>query len=239
MTSETVVKKIYQKRNEEKALVLSRFFKTGLGQYGEGDLFLGVTVPELRVVAKEYIELPLKELRSLIDHKYHEVRLTAVIILTFKYEKTNNQKEKEKIFKFYLANSKKINNWDLVDLSAPKIVGDYCVNYLNSHLILKRMAKSKNLWERRIAIVSTFCFIKNNKYQETFDLSEILLEDKEELINKAVGWMLREVGKRVSRDKLEIFLTKNSSRIPRTTLRYAIEHFEEQKRKIYLNKKYK
>lgn len=233
-TAQAVVKEITKEKNIEKAQTLSYFFKTGPGQYGEGDFFLGITVPVSRRVAKEFAGLPLCEIKTLLDNKYHEVRMVALAILVANYEKVKNDKEREKIFKFYLTNSKKINNWDLVDLTAPNIIGDYCVRYPKNISLLKKMAQSKNLWQRRIAILATFTFIKNGSNKEVFEFAEMLLGDKEDLMHKAVGWMLRESGKRVSMKDLENFLKKNIKKMPRTALRYAIEHFEEGKRKEYL-----
>lgn len=233
-TAQEVVKEINKGKNSEKAKILSYFFKTGSGQYGEGDFFLGITVPVLRKTAKEFIGLPLNEIKILLDNKYHEVRMVALAILVANYNKAKDDKERKKIFKFYLINSKKINNWDLVDLTAPNIVGDYCVRYSENLELLRKMLQSKNLWQRRIAILATFTFIKKGSNKEVFEFAERLLNDKEDLMHKAVGWMLRESGKRVSVKDLEIFLKKNIKKMPRTTLRYAIEHFEEKKRKEYL-----
>ena len=219
--------------NSEKARVLSSFFKTGKGQYGEGDLFLGISVPQQRKVAKKYIDLSLRNLQELLNSKIHEYRLTALLILVSKYEKTDSS-GKEEIFSFYLINTVNINNWDLVDLSAPKIVGDYLFNKDRS--VLLELAKSNNLWERRIAILSTFKFIRNNDFAETLNISKLLLYDEHDLIHKAVGWMLREIGKR-DQEVEEGFLNKYSGEMPRTMLRYAIEKFDKNKRQFYLRNK--
>jgi 3-methyladenine DNA glycosylase AlkD len=219
-----------QLSNPVKAKKLSGFFKTGKGQYGEGDIFLGIPVPEQRKVAKRYIDLPLNDLQELLSSKIHEHRLTALLILVSKYGKADTS-GKDEIFRFYLKNTEHINNWDLVDLSAPKIVGDYLFNKDRS--ILFKLAKSTNLWERRIAILSTLAFIRNNDFEDALSISELLLHDEHDLIHKAVGWMLREIGKR----DLEIeerFLRKYCMQMPRTMLRYAIEKFDENKRKFYL-----
>jgi 3-methyladenine DNA glycosylase AlkD len=223
---------LLQLSNPEKAKKLSGFFKTGKGQYGEGDIFLGIPVPEQRKVAKKYIDLSLNDIQELLSSKIHEHRLTSLIILVTKYEKTDNS-GKDEIFSFYLKNTEKINNWDLVDLSAPKIVGDYLFNKDTS--ILFKLAKSDNLWERRIAILSTFKFIRNNDFEDALSISELLLHDKHDLIHKAVGWMLREIGKR-DQEIEERFLSKYYMHMPRTMLRYAIEKFDENKRKFYLTK---
>ena len=219
-----------QLSNPEKAKKLSGFFKTGKGQYGEGDLFLGIPVPEQRKVAKRYIDIPLNDLQELLSSKIHEHRLTALLILVSKYGKADNS-GKDRIFGFYLRNTENINNWDLVDLSAPKIVGDYLFNKDTS--ILFKLAKSNNLWERRISILSTFKFIRNNDFEDALSISELLLHDEHDLIHKAVGWMLREIGKR-DQEIEERFLSKYCMQMPRTMLRYAIEKFDENKRKFYL-----
>ena len=221
-----------QLSNPEKASILSRFFKTGKDQYGEGDIFLGIPVPEQRKIAKRYRDTPLNDLQELLHSEIHEHRLTALLILILKYEKADNT-GKDEIFSFYLKNTEHINNWDLVDLTAPKIVGDYLSNKDKS--ILFKLAKSDNLWERRIAILSTFKFIRNNDFEDALSISELLLHDKHDLIHKAVGWMLREVGKR-DQEIEERFLSNYHMQMPRTMLRYAIEKFNEKKRKFYLSK---
>jgi 3-methyladenine DNA glycosylase AlkD len=224
---------LLQLSNPEKAKKLSGFFKTGKGQYGEGDVFLGIPVPEQRKVSKKYIDLSMKDLQELLSSRIHEHRLTALLILVTKYEKADNP-GKEEIFNFYLKNTEYINNWDLVDLSAPKIVGDYL--YKKDRSILFKLAKSNNLWERRIAILSTFTFIRHNDFEDALSISEQLLHDEHDLIHKAVGWMLREIGKR-DQEIEERFLSKYCMQMPRTMLRYAIEKFDENKRKYYLTQK--
>ena len=221
-----MIKQDLQKlKDPEKAEILSRFFKTGKGEYGEGDIFLGIKVPEQRKIAKNY-NLSLKEIQELLSSNIHEYRLTALFILISKYKKS----DKKQIVNFYLKNTKNINNWDLVDISAPKILGDYLLDKDKS--VLYNLAKSNNLWERRIAILSTFTFIRNNQFEDTLNISEILLNDKHDLIHKAVGWMLREIGKK-DQEIEENFLDKHYKNMPRTMLRYAIEKFEENKRKFY------
>lgn len=227
-----IEKNLQRLANPEQAKILQRFFKTGKGQYGEGDIFLGIKVPEQRKVAKKYLDLSLKEIQEMLSSKIHEHRLTSLFILIEKYKKSNDN-EKKKIFDFYLKKTKNINNWDLVDLSAPNIAGDYLSD--KSRGILYKLAKSKNLWERRIAIVSTYAFIRNNQFEDTLKISEILLNDKHDLIHKAVGWMLREVGKRNQAIEEE-FLKKHYQTMPRTMLRYSIERFSEGKRKFYMKK---
>lgn len=220
----------YVKRG--KAELLAGFFKTGKGEYGEGDIFLGIMVPDTRKVAKAFRNLNFVEIKKLLDSKYHEERLLGVFILVENFT-TGTEPEKERIYKFYLRNIRRINNWDLVDLSAPKIVG----GYLNKRdkKILYKFAKAKNIWERRVAILSTLYFISKNNFTETLKIAEMLIGDKHDLIHKAVGWMLREVGKRAISAE-EDFLAKNHLRMPRTMLRYAIERFPEHKRVKYLRK---
>ncbi len=216
-----------------KGKFLARFFKTGEGQYGEGDIFYGLTVPQSRVLALKYKDLPLKDVEKLLQSKVHEERLIALLILVWNYGKGDEERKKE-IFDFYLSHTKYINNWDLVDLSADKIMGEQLLRVSGVSGVLVRLAKSENLWERRIAIVSTYAFIKRGKYEDTFAIADILLKDPHDLIQKAVGWMLREVGKRVSEEKLEEFLKPRYKTMPRTCLRYAIERFSEEKRRLYL-----
>jgi len=216
----------------EKAKILSGFFKTGKGQYGEGDLFLGISVPEQRKIAKIYSDLPLKDIRKLLSSKIHEYRLVALLILIRQYGK-GNKREKKEIANFYLANARFINNWDLVDLSAPHIMGDYLLD--KDRALLFKLVKSDNLWEKRIAIMATFAFIRNNQFEDTFRIAKEFLHDKHDLIQKAVGWMLREVGKR-NQAKEEKFLKKYCGEMPRTMLRNAVERFDEQKRRLYLKK---
>lgn len=220
-------------RDADHAKRLSGFFKTGKGDYGEGDLFLGIRVPEQRKVAKKYINLGLNDIQELLRSEFHEHRFTALVILVSKYRKAEELK-KEEIFRFLLKNTTNINNWDLVDWSAPRIIGDYLTDKDKS--ILYELAKSKNLWERRISILATFKFIANNDFIDTLRISEILLNDKHDLIHKAVGWALREIGKRDQKIE-EKFLNKHVNKMPRTMLRYAIERFEEKKRKSYLTKR--
>ena len=202
--------------NPAKAKILARFFKTGVGEYGAGDKFLGIMVPQSRVLARKYKNLPLSQIQSLLKSPYHEERLIALLILVYKFPK--NPKA---IYDFYLSHTKYINNWDLVDLTAPKIVGEYLLD--KSPDILFKLAKSDNLWERRIAILATFAFIYQGNPEPTLQISKLLLFDKHDLIHKAVGWMLREVGKRCGEKRLTDFLDLNLSLLPRTTLRYAIE----------------
>ena len=229
------LKKDLQKlANPEKAKLLSGFFRTGKGQYGEDDIFLGIVVPDQRKTAKKYPELQLNEIQELLSNKIHEYRLTSLFILISKFERGNNKLKKE-IFDFYLQNAKNINNWDLVDLSAPKIPGAYILDNPKEKKILYKLAESKNLWEKRIAILSTYTFIKNHEFEDTLNISEILLKDKHDLIHKAVGWMLREIGKKDQKTE-EKFLKKHCREMPRTMLRYAIEKFQKNKKEFYMKK---
>ncbi|MCK9211837.1 MAG: DNA alkylation repair protein [Ignavibacteriaceae bacterium] len=223
-------KVIKQKANKQQAEILQRFFKTGPGEYGEGDIFYGIKVPEQRTVAHQFQNLPLNDLQILLKSKVHEERLIALLILVLKF-KYADEVVREKLFKFYLKNSERINNWDLVDLSADKIVGAFLIDKDKS--LLLKMAASSNLWERRIAMISTFYFIKNGIFEITFKIAELLLHDKHDLIHKAVGWMLREIGKR-DLEPEEEFLKLHYKQMPRTMLRYAIERFPEAKRQAYL-----
>lgn len=216
--------------NKNQATILQRFFKTGKGEYGEGDVFLGIKVPVQRSVAREFGELKIDDAFRLLKSRAHEHRLTALFIIIQHYQKSDRATQ-TKIFKLYLANALQVNNWDLVDLSAPNIVGEYLID--KPRTILHKLAKSSNLWERRIAMLSTFAFIKQNDFTDTLAIAKLLLDDKHDLMHKAVGWMLREVGKRDQAIEKK-FLRQYYKRMPRTMLRYAIEKFDERTRKAYL-----
>lgn len=232
--------------NKSQAIILQRFFKTEPGQYGAGDVFLGIKVPHLRVVAIKYPNLSLLEIRNLLVSNIHEFRMIALFILVRRYEEATDLIEQRKIVDFYLQNTDRINNWDLVDLSVYKILGDFLwrsesANFkdkiaIKTESLLNKLAESKNMWERRMAMISTYAFIKNGQTKETYRLAAILLNDKEDLIQKAVGWMLREAGKRVSEKELEKFLDLNAKTMPRTALRYAIERLAPNIREFYLKK---
>lgn len=208
-----------------------RFFKTGPGEYAEGDQFLGIRVPNIRKLARQFKDLSLSETEKLLQSEYHEERLCALIILVEKSKKAHPA-ELQKLFELYLDNTIHINNWDLVDTSAEHIVGAYLSD--KDRRVLYRLAQSDSLWERRIAVMSTFNFIKNGDFDDPLAIAELLLDDNHDLIHKAVGWMLREVGNR-SRPTEEAFLEKHIQNMPRTMLRYAIEKFPEEKRQYYLN----
>lgn len=230
MSLTEIRKEIKKQANPKQAIILQRFFKTGKGEYGEGDIFYGIKVPVQRTIAKKFNDLSLDGLKVLINSKVHEERLIAAFILIDQY-KNGDEKKKKIIFDFYLKNRKGVNNWDLVDLSAPKIVGMHLLDK-QKHLLYK-FAHSKDLWEKRISIISTQTFIREHFYEDTLNISKILLGDKHDLIHKAVGWMLREIGNRDIETEEE-FLKKHYKKMPRTMLRYAIEKFPEKKRKDYL-----
>ena len=233
MILENIKKKLREIGSEERAKLSQRFFKTGPGEYGEGDVFIGVTVPELRKLSKECKTINRNEIRKLLQSPIHEERLLSLFLLIHRYSK-GDEPEKKRIYEFYFKNTKFINNWDLVDSSAGQIVGAFLLE--KSKKPLFDLVKSDNLWERRISIISTFCFIKRNHFSEVLKISEILLSDREDLIHKAVGWMLREVGKR-DMSVEENFLKAHYKNMPRTMLRYAIEKFPQTKRKRYLKGK--
>lgn len=230
----SIKKDIKKASNKKKAKLLSGFFKTGKGEYGEGDIFLGLTVPQCRKIAQKYNDLSFTNIKQLIKSKIHEERLITLLILVNRFSEAQEE-DRKKIFTFYLANTKHINNWDLVDLSADKIVGEYLLN--KSKTTLFALARSKNIWERRIAILATFQLIKNGRFQETLQIVKIVLNDSHDLIQKAAGWMLREGGKRCSEELLKNFLNEYSAKMPRTMLRYAVERFPKLVRDSYLQKK--
>ena len=230
MIAKEVVNALKLVATEERRKVNEWFFKTGKGEYGYGDIFLGVTMPNIRRIAKKFSqEIFLQELTKLIQSPIHEVRLCALIILVNKY----NKEEPDRIYHYYLKHLNSINNWDLVDSSAPYIVGDYLYNNQEQSKILLEFSQSENLWVRRISIVSTFAFIKNNEFNKTLEIAKLLLNDDQDLIHKAVGWMLREIYKRDKRI-IKRFLRQNYVLIPRTTLRYAIERMDKEERFLYL-----
>lgn len=235
MTADFILSELRSVGSAEKAVHLSRFFKTAPGQYGEGDLFLGVVVPQTRSIAKENKTAPLEELQKLLDSPWHEARLCALLILVLRYkDRKTTQEDRDNIYRFYLKNTRRCNNWDLVDLSCRDIVGEYLVDKDRSPLY--RLAESDNLWEQRIAVVSTWAFIRRSDFTDILTLAEYFIMHKHDLMHKAVGWMLREVGKR-DRDTLTDFLERFATRLPRTSLRYAIEHYPEDQRQYFLKMK--
>ena len=217
--------------NEEIAKHSLRFFKTDKGQYGFGDIFLGVRAPKIRLIAKKYIDISIADMKTLIQSKYHEERFLGLIILVNKYSKTKDKKNRNQLYKIYVSSFKYINNWDLVDVTCPHVTGKHLLD--KDRTILYKWAKSEDLWTKRIAMVSTFYFIRKTDLEDTFKIAEILLQDEHDLIHKAVGWMLREAGKRDIK-KEEAFLKKHYKTMPRTMLRYSIEKFPESKRQKYL-----
>ncbi|MAG38378.1 DNA alkylation repair protein [Candidatus Pacearchaeota archaeon] len=229
MTLKQLKASVLSLKNPEKIPIYQNFFKTGKGEYGEGDIFYGLTVPQSRTIVKKYSSLPLKDVESLLESEIHEERLIAILLLVHNYEHFPNKRKE--IYNFYLNNTKKINNWDLVDLSAHKIVGKHIEN--KDRKIIYKLAKSDNLWEKRISIIATAYFISKSDFKDTIKISELLLSDSHDLIHKAVGWMLREVGKK-DISILEAFLKKHYKTMPRTMLRYSIEKFPEPVRKRYL-----
>ncbi|MEA4950018.1 MAG: DNA alkylation repair protein [Petrimonas sp.] len=233
MTAEIVKRQLLSFGNPGKADHSRYFFKTGKGQYGEGDRFIGVTVPESRSVAKANKNLSFDELKKLLDDDYHECRFCALIILAEQFKKTDTAGRKE-IFGFYLANTHGVNNWDLVDVSAYSIVGEWLLD--NDRSVLYQLAESENLWEQRISIISTLAFIRKNDFADTLKLSEKFLTHRHDLMHKACGWMLREAGKRDEKT-LTYFLDKHCTQMPRTMLRYAIEKLSPEQKTHYLTKK--
>jgi len=217
--------------NKEIAQHSLRFFKTDKGEYGHGDLFLGVRAPKIRLIAKKHIDISITDMKTLIQSKYHEERFLGLIILVNKYAKTKDKKNRNQLYKIYVYSFKYINNWNLVDVTCPHVTGKHLID--KDRTILYKWAKSEDLWAKRIAMVSTFSFIRKNDLEDTFKIAEILLHDEHDLIHKAVGWMLREAGKRDLKRE-ETFLKKYYKTMPRTMLRYAIEKFPETKRQKYL-----
>jgi 3-methyladenine DNA glycosylase AlkD len=234
VSAKKVIEELTPLSSAAKAFELQRFFKTGLGEYGEGDVFLGVVVPDIRKVARAHKNLSLIEIHKLLSSDIHESRLCGLIILTLQYKASTDSKDHKKIFDFYIKQLKAghVNNWDLVDVSAP-IIGAYLVDSSDPYPLLIKLAKSKSLWDRRVAIIFTFAFIRAGELDPTIEISELLLKDEHDLIHKAVGWMLRELGKRDG-VLLRKFLTDHSKQMPRTALRYAIEKMSESERKKWL-----
>jgi 3-methyladenine DNA glycosylase AlkD len=234
MSATQVVKEIQALSNRGRARDLQKFFQTAPGQYGEGDIFLGLTVPQVRAFAKEYKAISLNEIDLLIRSKFHEVRLCGLVILTLQYKSAKERKTKKKLFDLYMKamTDGYINNWDLVDVTAP-IIGEYLIDSDDPYVLLYKLAKSKSLWQRRVSMVFTFAFIRSGDIEPTFEMAEKLLHDKHDLIHKAVGWALREAGK-LNGIALRKFLTSHSHEMPRTMLRYSIEKFPERERKKWL-----
>lgn len=226
----TLRKELERLSDKEYAARLQKYFKTGKGEYGEGDRFLGIRAPNLRKLAKKYGNISMSQASELLKSSFHEERLFVLFVLAGLFKKANEE-DKKKIYNLYLNNISFINNWDLIDASAGHIVGAY--SFSRDKKMIYALAKSKSLWERRISIMSTSYFIGHNEFNDTLEIAKMLLHDEEELIHKAVGWLLREIGNR-NLDREERFLKKYYTTMPRTMLRYAIEKFPEKKRKKYL-----
>jgi hypothetical protein len=234
MSAIQVKKELQALANRVKAHDLQKFFQTAPGQYGEGDIFLGLAVPHVREIAKKYKELSLQQIEILTRSEFHEVRLCGLVILTIQYKGAKERKEKKNIFDLYMKAlyAGDINNWDLVDVTAP-IIGAYLIDSQDPYVLLFKLAKSKSLWQRRVSMVFTFAFIRAGEIEPTFEMAEKLLHDKHDLIHKAVGWALREAGK-LNGIALRDFLSEHSHEMPRTMLRYSIEKFPERERKKWL-----
>lgn len=230
MTAQNVRDELAKHASDADAVNLAWFFKTGPGEYGEGDQFIGVRVPDIRKVCKEFKKLPLSEVKKLIESPTHEHRMAGLIILTLQYPKTEQKQEVYELYRHELE-AGNINNWDLVDVTCRAIVGEHL---RENRAPLFELAKSDNLWERRTAIVSTFPYVWSGDASTSLELAELLLRDNHDLMHKAVGWTLREVGKRCDRELLIDFLDQHAPEMPRTALRYAIEHLPEEVRQYYL-----
>ncbi len=231
LSAKKITRQLKALGNKTAAAHAQRFFKTGSGQYGEGDLFLGINVPVLRKLAKEHCGIALADTVELLQSPLHEIRLLALLIMILQYKRGENQTA---IYRAYLTHTHRINNWDLVDVTAEHIIGAHL--FKRNRQPLYKLARSKSLWERRIAIIATFYFIRRNQFEDTLAIADLLMNDKEDLMHKAVGWMLREIGKRDLKTE-EDFLLPRYKHMPRTMLRYAIERFPEKKRISYLKSK--
>jgi 3-methyladenine DNA glycosylase AlkD len=236
MRAAEAIKELRNKANKSQAALAQRFFKTSKGEYGYGDIFIGVRVPAVRQIARKYQLLSLTEIEKLTSSKLHEVRLCGLVIITMQYKRAKGEKEQGRLFEFYLKQIKKgrVNNWDLVDVTAP-IMGGYLIPRANSIQLLKKLAKSKDLWQRRSAILFTFAYIRNRELKPTITIVKMLINDKHDLIQKASGWALREVGKK-NVSLLRGFLRDNATKMGRTSLRYAIERLPKVERKAWLAK---
>mgnify|MGYP003975743141 CR=1 FL=1 len=244
MDAQNLIQELNAQENKKQASILQKFFKTGKGEYGEGDIFLGIKIPVIREIAKNYYELDLSEIQKLLDSKINEIRTVGIIILTKKYQIAKKQKDAlqvQTIVRFYLDNTRNINTWGLVDISAPKILGEYLVDKKSERNVLYELAISEKkgyngflwLWEKRIAIISTLAFIREKDFNDTLRLSKMFLIEEHDLMHKAVGWMLREMGKKEEAPLID-FLDENGRNMPRTMLRYAIEQLDEKVRQHYL-----
>lgn len=236
--AEKLIKELALLRDKRKALTMKGFFKTGRGDYGEGDVFWGISVPVQRKLVQDYLDIDLRALQVLLQNKVHEVRFSSALILLYKYNHDKESLAQKNIFEFYLKNLELFNSWDLIDLTAHRILGDYLLTHNKPGAIdvLINLAHSDNLWRRRSAVVATFAFIKAGSATQIKEIASILQNDSEELIAKACGWMLREMGKHVSQDSLRAYLDENYKKMHRATLRQAIERLAEAERKAYLKR---
>ena len=234
MLARSVLADLKSQASTNKAIEMQRFFKTGVGEYGHGDIFLGITVPETRVIARTYAEIAFPEIEKLTKSDFHEARLCGLIILCNQFKKSKNSADQKKLFDFYMQQVYKgrVNNWDLVDVTAPTL-GKYLVDSNSPLTLLRKLSKSHSLWERRVSMILTFAFIRAGELEPTYEMAERLLKDEHDLIHKSVGWMLREMGKR-DPGLLRAFLQEHSHEMPRTTLRYSIEKLPERERKRWL-----
>lgn len=230
--TKTITNKLQALSDAEKREIFPKFFKAGKGEYGEGDRFLGVTVPNIRAIAKLHKDISIEEIRELIQSEWHEVRLCALIIMVEKSKKKDEALRKE-LFNLYLSQTKRINNWDLVDLSCRFIIGEYLLD--KSRDILYQLAQSSLLWDNRIAIVSTYAFIRKGQLEDTYALSDLMMQHSHDLMHKAIGWMLREAGKR-NPERLYDYVMSHRADMPRTMLRYAIEKFSPKERAILMKR---
>lgn len=230
--TKTITNKLQALSDAEKREIFPKFFKAGKGEYGEGDRFLGVTVPNIRAIAKLHKDISIEEIRELIQSEWHEVRLCALIIMVEKSKKKDEALRKE-LFNLYLSQTKRINNWDLVDLSCRFIIGEYLLD--KSRDILYQLSQSSLLWDNRIAIVSTYAFIRKGQLEDTYALSDLMMQHPHDLMHKAIGWMLREAGKR-NPERLYDYVMSHRADMPRTMLRYAIEKFSPKERTILMKR---
>jgi 3-methyladenine DNA glycosylase AlkD len=231
MNAEFIFQELFSVADSAKATFLQAFFKTGKGQYAEGDVLLGIVMPLIRNIVKASPSLPFAEIQLLLDSEFHEARLAGLLLLAKQFKKAKTDAERKTIYLFYLQNARRANNWDLVDVTCRDVVGLYLLDKRDRNILYK-LAASDNLWEQRMAIVSTWTFIKHRQFDDTLAIAEILLPHKHDLIHKAVGWMLREVGKK-DKDTLVEFLDRHYQKMSRTSVRYAIEHFDPDEKKRY------
>ncbi len=236
VTSKEIIEYIKQHRNKEKATSEHRFFKTKPGEYGEHDKFLGVPMPTQRQIVKRYYKAPLETVPTLLKNPYHEVRMIGLLILVEKFKRAKKDaKEQKQIYEIFVENLGAANNWDLVDVTVPHVIGEFMVIHPKEKKLLYKLAKSKDLWEKRSAMLACYAFIKRNDFDDALKIAEILVNDKHDLIHKAVGWMLREIGKRDESTE-KGFLMKYYRTMPRTMLRYAIEKMSEKDRDFFMGK---